>query len=364
MFAPPRYLQWARRFFGQVRFDMATSGIPWAAMDSVAPTRTIDAGPWDAPERLRDAIAAHNDVPRHEVVPAFGTTHAIWLACATIVDGGGRRGEPDEILVEAPVYEPLVQIPGGCGAIVRSFTRDAARGFALDPEAIARAIAPRTRAVIVTDLHNPSGIRAGGDALRAAARVADSVGAVLIVDEAYGELGRWVDASGVYRGSARNLAHNVVAVSSLTKCYGLGAERIGWMLGPRELIERAHDTVLASLGHGPQSHARAGLDGFARTVPLAARARAIITGKRARVAAWAAARGLTLTSSEESLFGLITLPGRGDLTLTIEDGIRDHEVVVSPGSFFGVPNAFRIAWSLPTESLDEGLERLGKALGV
>jgi len=144
MFAPPRYLQWARRFFGQVRFDMATSGIPWATMDSVAPTRAIEVGPWDAPERLRDAIAAHNDVPRDEVAPAFGTTHAIWLACATLVDGrgvaGGGRREPDEVLVEAPAYEPLAQIPAGCGAIVRTFTRDAARAFALDPEAIARAI--------------------------------------------------------------------------------------------------------------------------------------------------------------------------------------------------------------------------------
>jgi aspartate/methionine/tyrosine aminotransferase len=153
-------------------------------------------------------------------------------------------------------------------------------------------------------------------------------------------------------------------VSSLTKCYGLGAERIGWMLGPRALIEQAHDTILASIGHAPQSHARAGLDGLARTVPLAARARAIVAGKRGRVATWAAARGLTLTSSEESLFGLVTLPGRGDLTATIEAGIRDHEVLVSPGAFFGVPNAFRIAWSLPLDALDEGLERLGKALDV
>jgi aspartate/methionine/tyrosine aminotransferase len=365
MFAPPRYLQWARRFFGQVRFDMATSGIPWVTMASVAPARPVEVGPWDATERLRDAIAAHNDVPRDEAVPAFGTTHAIWLACATLVDAAGdARGVPDEVLVETPVYEPLVQMPAGCAAIVRTFARDAARGFALDPDAIARAITPRTRAVVVTDLHNPTGVRAGDDALRAAARVADSVGAVLIVDEAYGELGRWVDASGVYRASSRKLAHNVVAVSSLTKCYGLGAERIGWMLGPSALIERAHDTLLASIGHAPQSHARAGLEGFARTVPLAARARAIIAGKRARVAAWAAARGLTLTSSEESLFGLVTLPGRGDLTPVIEAGIREYEVLVSPGSFFGVPNAFRIAWSLPTEALDEGLERLAKTLSL
>jgi aspartate/methionine/tyrosine aminotransferase len=248
------------------------------------------------------------------------------------------------------------------GAIVRHFARDPAEGYALDPERIARAMTPRTRAVLVTNLHNPSGVRAGDVALREAARVAESNGAVLIVDEVYTELGRWVDSDGVFRGSARKLAPNVIAVSSLTKSYGLGAERIGWLLGPSDVVERVHDTILASIGHGPQSQARAALEGLARTVPLAARARAMLAGKRARVAAWTSSRGLRLTSAEESLFGLVTVPGSVDLTPAIERGIRDYEVLVAPGAFFGVPNGFRIAWSLPMDALDEGLDRLGKAL--
>jgi aspartate/methionine/tyrosine aminotransferase len=364
MFARPRYLQWARRFFGQVRFDLATSGIPALSVEAVASTRTVAPGSdWDAPERLRDAIAAHNDVPREEVAAAFGTTHAIWLACATLLANGATGENRDEVLVETPVYEPLVQIPEGVGAVVRHFLRDPASGYALDPERVARAMTARTRMVVVTNLHNPSGVRAGDDALREAARVADSNGAVLLVDEVYSELGRWVDSGGVFRGSARKLAHNVVAVSSLTKSYGLGAERIGWLLGPSTLVERVHETVVASIGHGPSAHARAGLEGFARTVPLAARARSILAGKRDRVAAWASSRGLTLSAAEDSLFGMVTLPGRGDLTSAIEAGIRDHDVLVAPGAFFGAPNAFRIAWSLPMDALNEGLERLGKALG-
>jgi len=363
MFAAPRYLHWARRHFGRVKFDLATSGIPIASMAAVAPAREVrpdDGG--DATERLRDAIAAHNGVPREQVAPAFGTTHAIWLACATLVGSGAGDGVRDEILVETPVYEPLVQLPEGVGAVVRRFDRDPANGYALDPERIARAMTPRTRAVVVSNLHNPSGVRADDDALREAARVAGANGAVLLVDEAYTELGRWVDAEGVFRGSARKLAENVVAVSSLTKAYGLGPERIGWLLGPEALVKRALDTLVASIGHGPQSHARAGLEGFARTIPLAARARAILAGKRKRVAAWAASRGLALSTSEDSLFGWVVLPGRGDLTPAIEAGIRDYEVLVSPGAFFGVPNAFRVAWSLPEDALDEGLERLTKAL--
>jgi aspartate/methionine/tyrosine aminotransferase len=362
MFSPPRYLHWARRFFGQVRFDLATSGIPIATLDEIEPTRPVAFDRWDAPERLRDAIAAHNEVPRDEVIEAFGTTHALWLACATVLATPGSAAGRDEVLVEAPGYEPLTQIPEGAGALVRTFGREEANGFALDPDAIARAMTPRTRLVIVTSLHNPTGVRTADDTLREAARVADAHGALLLVNEVYAEMGRWVDARGVFTSTARRLAPNVIAVSSLTKCYGLGPERIGWMLGPRSIVERARDTAMASLGHGPQSHAKTGLAAFARTIPLAARARGIVAGKRARVAAWAAARGLALTSDHDSLFGLITLPGRGDITADIEAGVRDHEVVVSPGAFFGVPSGFRIAWSLPADTLDEGLDRLGRAL--
>jgi len=363
MFSRPGYLHWARRFYGQVRFDMATSGIPVVSLDALPAIREVAAGDGrDATERLREAIARHNDVPHAEVAPAFGTTHAVWLACATLIASGSTGADRDEIVVETPVYEPLVQIPEGVGAVVRSFARAPGDNCALDPERIARAMTPRTRLVVVSNLHNPSGVRAGDESLREAARIADSNGAVLLVNEVYAELGRWVDAGGCYRQSARKLAPNIVAVSSLTKSYGLGPERIGWLLGPGALVDRVNDTLIASIGHGPLSQARTGLDAFARIMALADRARSIMAGKRERVARWASARGLTLLGSEDSLFGLVVLPGRGDITPEIEDGIRAREVLVAPGAFFGVPNAFRIAWSLPADSLDEGLGRLATAL--
>ena len=97
-----------------------------------------------------------------------------------------------------------------------------------------------------------------------------------------------IDPRGVFRGSARRLAANIVAVSSLTKCYGLGPARIGWMLGARDLVERAGHALIASAGALPLSHTRAGLRAFSTLLPLAARSRAILAGKRERVAAWVA----------------------------------------------------------------------------
>jgi aspartate/methionine/tyrosine aminotransferase len=58
------------------------------------------------------------------------------------------------------------------------------------------------------------------------------------------------------------------------------------------------------------------------------------------------------------------MPGSVDLTPAIEAAARDHEVLVAAGSFFGVPNAFRVAWSAPAGVLDEGLARLGEALAL
>jgi aspartate/methionine/tyrosine aminotransferase len=358
MFGPTRYLDWARRFYGQVRFDLATSGIPAvSAAELGLPDGTAfdDVSGW---QRLREAIARYNDVPPAEAIAALGTTHALWLAYASLTSPG------DEILTETPGYEPLTRIAEGVGARVVTFERTAAEHFALDPDRIARAMTPRTRVVAVSNLHNPTGVRAEADALRAAARVAESHGAFLLVDEVYAPFDALVGDSGVFHGSARHLAPNVVAVSSLTKCYGLGAHRVGWLLGPAEIVARAEHATTASCGMLPLVHAHLALHAFARVATLADRTRALLAGKRMRVARWVEAQGLTWSSPSEGLFGLVGVPGAGDLTAVIERAAREREVLVAAGTFFGVPGGFRLAWSASDDALEEGLGRLAEALRV
>jgi aspartate/methionine/tyrosine aminotransferase len=356
MFAPTRYLEWARRFYGQVRFDLATSGMPTVPLAELGVPdlqRLDDPTGW---ARLRGAIARYNGVAREEAIAALGTSHALWLAYASLTCPG------DDVLVEDPAYEPLVRIAEGCGARVVRFARDASSGFALDAQRVARAMTPRTRVVAVTNLHNPSGVRASDEQLRALARVAEAGGAYLLVDEVYAPFDSLVDDRGVFGGSARRLGANVVAISSLTKCYGLGPLRAGWLLGPHEVVRRAEDAVTASCGMLPLAHAHLAAVAFERIDALAARARAQLSGKRARVAAWAASEGLNFSAPEEGLFGFVTLPGGEDLTPRIEAAARERDVLVAAGAFFGVPNGFRIAWSASAEVLEEGLARLAQAL--
>jgi aspartate/methionine/tyrosine aminotransferase len=327
--------------------------VPLAELGAPAPAACDDPAGYAA---LREAIARYNDVPAAEVVPAIGTTQALWLAFAALTSPG------DDVLVEAPGYQPLTCIAEGVGARVVPFERAAGEGFALDPDRIARAMTPRTRLVVVTSLHNPTGVRTSDAVLREAARVAEAGGARLLVDEVYAPFDALVDAAGVFRGSARKLAPNVVAVSSLTKCYGLGNQRVGWLLGPADVVARADDAMTAGCGHLPLPHAHLGVHAFARLGWLAERARAVLAGKRERVAAFVASQGWAWSAPAEGLFGFVRIPGAGDLTPIIEAAAREREVLVAAGSFFGVPDGFRLAWSAPADRLDEGLTRLADAL--
>lgn len=352
MFPPIAYLQWARRFHGTVRYDLATSGVPSVELAAGDASGTEIPCAANAFELVRSAIATYNAVPVEETIPALGTTHALWLAYSSLTSPG------DEIVVEEPAYEPLVAIGEGMGVRVRRFTRPAAAHFHLDLASIARAMSARTRAVVLTNLHNPSGARATDHELREAARTAELHGAMLVVDEVYAPFDELVDDRGVFTRSARHLAPNIVAVSSLTKCYGLGPERIGWLLGPREIVKRAEDVLVATSGTFPLSHARQAVRAFREIKTLAARSRGIVMGKRDYVARWAQAHGWGWSAPTDGLFGFVSISGRGDLTPLVEEAARIRGVLVTPGAFFGAPDGFRVAWSASEGDLKAGLLHL------
>lgn len=358
MFRETRYLAWARRHYTSgAALDLASSGIPSASAEE-AFAADANAPPLDDPSayaRLVQSIADYTHRPVTEVVPALGTTQALFLAYAALLSPG------DDLLVESPGYEPLTRIAEGLGARGFTFPREETRGFSIDPEAVAARMTPRTRAVVVSSLHNPSGVRAPDDTLRELARITDARGAYLVVDEVYAPFDG-TPSMLAPRASARNLGPNVVAVSSLTKCYGLGMARIGWLLGPEAITEGARNAALATHGHLPLAHAALAVRAFANLDALGARARAILAGKRALAAAWVQAhadRGVRWSAPTAGLFGLVTLPPRADLTADIEALIARAGVLVAPGAFFGAKDAFRLAWAAtdPTR-FAEGLDRL------
>lgn len=356
MFGRVRYIDWALRFYGKVPLDLASSGVPSAAWSELGiPEPDLDDPAAFA--ALREKIAIYNDVPAASVVPALGASQAIFLAYAATLSPG------DEVIVERPGYEPLTRAAEGMGAVVRTFERRLEDGFAVDPERVAAQVTPRTRVIAVTNLHNPTGARTSDATLRELAQIAEARGAYLLVDEVYAPFDD-LPEDGVFRATARKLAPNVVVASSLTKCYGLGMHRIGWLLGPDAVVERAEAAMISLTGHLPLSHAARGAAALSNVGKLATRAKALVAGKRDVATAWASALpDATWSAPASGLFGLVTVPGAGDLLPRIESWATDHGVLVGAGTFFGVPNGFRLSWaSLARPRFEEGLDKLAALL--
>jgi aspartate/methionine/tyrosine aminotransferase len=347
MFTRIAYLEFAGRWFGRVRYDLATSGlapIGAAELGSAAPDDRT------ARDRFIAAISSRYGVPKPEIVPCLGAAGALFAAYAALLDGGA-------LLVEEPGYEPLWRSVEGLGSRVDRFART---GSELDPDAVLRALAPDTRMVAITNPHNPSGLVAGDETISALADSLRARDVWLLVDEVYLEV---VAPS----HTARRLAPNIIACNSVTKCLGVPWARAGWLLLPAELGERAMRIELFTMGLAPPSSWAWGERAVTRADALLERARRLQAGKRELVDDFALRHREKLSwtpSPEEAWFGWFTDARGRDLTGLIERGIESSGVLVSPGEFFGDPRSFRLSWTAPPEIVAAGLQQLEKVLDL
>lgn len=355
MLTHSNFIEWITQRYPQAKYNLAASGIPALSTDEAAmiPMAAVN----DPYRSLCSTIADIHGVNADEVAACNGASQAMWLAYVALLHAG------DEVLVEQPTYAPFIETPVSTGVRVRRFLRERSENFALDPDRICRAISPKTRVVAFTDLHNPSGVRAGKDAVREIAAQLRRQNGYVIIDEVYSPFDRTSDAKGIACRTSRHLASNIIAVSSLSKGFGLGLHRIGWVIGPREIVDRARVALRASTGDLSPTWAAFAIGAASRLPWLSARAERLLGRKRERVQKWVAERhSLDWSPPTDGLFALVNVRGARDLRPTIEAGLARHGVITVPGSFFEVPDAFRIAWALPEACLDEALERLDAVL--
>jgi aspartate/methionine/tyrosine aminotransferase len=285
------------------------------------------------------------------VVAATGTSMANALAIDAAIEPG------DDVLVEDPTYELLVSAARHFGANVRRFPRRAEEGFRLDPEAVAKAMTPGTRLVVVTNLHNPSSVLAGEEELSEVGRIAREAGARVLVDEVYLEA--------LFERRPRSsfaLGPNFLATGSLTKAYGLSGLRCGWVLAEPSFARRCwrlNDLYGSTPVHLAERLSVAALDNLGA---IAARAQAILAANRKSL-------GRLLAEHPEldaraPGHGIVVFPrapqGNGDALA--EHLRRDFGTGVVPGRFFGSPDRFRVGIGGVPETTAEGLRRLGLAL--
>lgn len=352
------YLHWAFEHVGRAELDLASSGVTSFGERELPP---IDS-PVDsrAYAWLVEAIAAANSVPEACVVPTLGTSHALFVAMSALVNPG------DEVLVETPAYEPLVAVPELLGARVVPFVRRPEARYLLEPNQVAAKMTDRTKLVVVSNLHNPTGVHTPLEVLGDLATLCAERGVPLLVDEVYAPFAS--RTLGIAATSASQLGANVVCVSSLTKCWGAGPHRIGWVVASATVADACRAHLMTTVGHLSVGHAARGAHMFRHLETLTARATVDLAKKRDRVAAWMARRtDLSWSAPEHGLFGFATLnkprPAGGEtLRARLERGQRERNVLAVPGAFFGVPDGLRVAWALPDDRLDEALRRLGQVL--
>ncbi|OBH99133.1 pyridoxal phosphate-dependent aminotransferase [Mycobacterium sp. E2733] len=203
---------------------------------------------------LRQAIAAQRRrrfgieyEPDTEVLVTVGATEAIASAVLGLV-------EPDsEVLLIEPFYDsysPVVAMAGAHRVAVPLVPHG--RGFALDADALRRAVTPRTRALIVNSPHNPTGTVLDAAELAAIAEVAVAADLLVITDEVYEHL-VFDDHRHLPLAGFDGMAERTITISSAAKMFNCTGWKIGWACGPAELIAgvRAAKQYLSYVGGAP-----------------------------------------------------------------------------------------------------------------
>jgi aspartate/methionine/tyrosine aminotransferase len=305
-------------------------------------------------EPLLQAVAARAGTAPENVVIVAGASQAIFLTAAALLEPG------DHVLVERPAYEPLLSVPRVLGADVSRIERRFEDGYSIDLDRLAESLTPRTKLLMLTNLHNPSGVFLSRDEIGAVAAVAARTGAYVFVDEVYLEF-----LSRPKGGTAYGAAENIITAASLTKAYGLAGLRCGWILTPPPLVPLFRHVVdhvfVEHVFMAEQMAARI----FPRLDALRTRSQALIGPNHARLSAFMAAEPRLEWVEPEN--GIIAFPrvkafsGSGDALARILK--ERHETSVVPGRFFEEPGHFRIGFGAAPEILGRGLTAIGRALG-
>jgi aspartate/methionine/tyrosine aminotransferase len=348
------YMNWSKTR-PKVKYDLALSGIfnlPFPELEATIDDVDLNGDNSYGYGPLVDALAAHCRVPRESVVTiSGGTSMANHLAMAAAIERG------DEILIEQPTYEPLLALAEYFGLKVNRFSRPFENDFRIDTDEVARKITPRTRLIVLTNLHNPSSALIDENTLRRIGEIAQTAGARVLVDEVYLEA-MFADSP----PSSVHLGPQFIATTSLTKGYGLSGLRCGWILAEPELAQRMrllHDVFGAV---GPHPAETLSVLALGKLPKFVSRAKTILDSNRA---------GLRdFLDSREELTGVLPEFGTTCFPRLEKGNVEDlwtmlyekHDTSFVPGRFFEMPQHLRIGMCAEPELFQEGLRHLDAAL--
>lgn len=344
---------------GEPDFD-TPEHVKEAARRALAQGRTKYAPPAGIPE-LREALAEkfrrENGlfVPPEETIVTVGGKQALFNLFQAILDPG------DEVILLAPYwvsYPEMVRFAGGVPVEVVTRPED---GFVPDPEAVRRAITPRTKALVVNSPNNPTGAVYPKEVLQALARLAVEHDFYLVSDEIYEHL--------IYEGahfSPGTLApEHTITVNGAAKAFAMTGWRIGYACGPREVIKAMAD-VSSQSTTSPDTIAQwatlEALTNLEASQAFIQMAREAYRKRRDLLLEGLSALGLKAVRPSGAFYVLLNTDAFAEDEIQAAERLLQAGVAVVPGTDFAAYRHVRLSYATSEENLKKALGRMATLL--
>jgi aspartate/methionine/tyrosine aminotransferase len=312
---------------------------------------------------LREAIAedvrrySHVAVDWSEVMVTNGAKQAVFQAFAALLDPG------DEVLLPSPhwvTYPAGIDLAGGITVSVPTRIDDE---FKVDVESLERARTDRTRLLVFVSPSNPTGAVYTADEARAIGEWAKANDVWVLADEIYQRLTYFTDVAPSIAAATPRF-ENWILINGVAKTYSMTGWRVGWMVGPADIVEAANSH---------QSHATGNVDNVAQQAALAALVGPQDTVEEMREAFDARRKlmfslvsdipGVECVEPEGAFYVFPdvskALDGRWSSTDELATVILEEAgVALVPGESFGAPGHLRLSYATGEAEIERGMERI------
>ena len=359
---------WLASYKDSCRYNLGESGFPNITVnelldrcgESIASLNNIVLKDNDTKgtERIRTAIAATYGSPitLENISVTTGTSEALFILYNLLL-------EPDKsVIVPFPAFQALYEVPRGLGAQIKWYYLNPENSFIPDPDEICQLIDDSTGMVVINTPHNPSGKIIPPEYASAVIRKAAHHGAVVLADEHY----RFLPHNGDYPiPSLARPEENVIAVGSITKCFGVIGLRMGWIAASQQLIAKICDF------RDYLTHTLSPISDYLAALALE-NAPALIE----HYIAILQKNTSELISSFREIPGLSVVPPEGGIVafphyeydISSEDFasglLKQQNVFVLPGNAFETERHFRINLGQPHDEFGRALDLIGKYCGT
>ena len=320
---------------------------------------SLDYIPSRGSERLRSAVAnLFQNLGSGQILITTGASEAIWLLMNNLLSGG------DEVIVVQPVYQSLHEVARHAGAKVVPWPLTFENGYRPDPEELEAIMTPRTKAVVINHPHSPTGSIISQAELERIVSICEQHKVRLISDEVYRNI--------LYNpedrvSPAADLSPLAVSIGDLTKPFGLGGLRVGWLASrDADLLNRCsllRDYTTMCCSAPGEFLATLALEHHEELLPkkiaLAADNLSTLAGfirMNSDLLDWVMPRG-----------GFTAFPRytcQLDSRSFCKEFLEQEDVLLLPGMVFGVENHFRIGFGRDSASFQAGLQALGRYLNA